>query len=141
MINITFYPQEKLFRLRRGLLSKGRRLNLVCVRRKVLSKDCILTREMVITLQEIDRVLLAGAFGNYIRKESAVGIGLLPSIPLEQIMTIGNAAGDGAKMALISTKGRSRADLLSRRAEHVELSNKKEFQREFIKGLDFKRAE
>jgi len=98
----------------------------------------ILCREMGIAPQEIDRVLLAGAFGNYIRKESAVRIGLLPSLPLEQIVTIGNAAGDGAKMALISTEERTRADLLSRRAEHVELSNKKEFQQELLKGLDFK---
>ena len=90
-----------------------------------------------ITLQEIDRVLLAGAFGNYIWKESAVGIGLLPPMPLEEIMTIGNAAGDGAKMALLSTVERARADSLAKRAEHVELSTRKEFQEEFIKGLDF----
>ncbi|SHI28133.1 ASKHA domain-containing protein [Desulfosporosinus lacus] len=104
----------------------------------IMAGIMILCREMGIDPQEIDRVLLAGAFGNYIRKESAVRIGLLPSLPLEQIVTIGNAAGDGAKMALISTEERTRADLLSRRAEHVELSNKKEFQQEFLKGLDFK---
>ncbi|MDR3601954.1 MAG: ASKHA domain-containing protein [Desulfosporosinus sp.] len=104
----------------------------------IMAGIMILVREMGITLQEIDRILLAGAFGNYIRKESAIGIGLLPSLPLEKVKTIGNAAGDGAKMALLSTEERARADSLVKRTEHMELSTKKEFQAEFIKGLDFK---
>lgn len=107
----------------------------------IIAGIMILVREMGITPQEIDRVLLAGAFGNYIRKESALGIGLLPSLPLEKIMTIGNAAGDGAKMALLSIEERARADSLAKRAEHVELSTQKEFQDEFIKGLDFRGVE
>ncbi|KGK87838.1 metal-binding protein [Desulfosporosinus sp. HMP52] len=100
----------------------------------------ILSLEMGINLQEIDRILLAGAFGNYIRKESAVEIGLLPSLPIEQIMSIGNAAGDGAKMALLSVEEYLRAESLAKRGEHVELSTRKEFQKEFLKGLDFKRV-
>ncbi|MHB8072154.1 ASKHA domain-containing protein [Desulfosporosinus fructosivorans] len=107
----------------------------------IMAGIMILVREMGITSQEIDRVLLAGAFGNYIRKESAVEIGLLPSLPLGKITTIGNAAGDGAKMALLSTDERARAETLAKRAEHIELSTKKEFQAEFIKGLDFKIVE
>jgi uncharacterized 2Fe-2S/4Fe-4S cluster protein (DUF4445 family) len=106
----------------------------------IMAGIMILVREMGITLQEIDRILLAGAFGNYIRKESAIGIGLLPALPLEKVKTIGNAAGDGAKMALLSVEERARADSLAKRAEHMELSTKKEFQEEFIKGLDFKSA-
>ena len=104
----------------------------------IMAGIMILVREMGITLQDIDRVLLAGAFGNYIRKESAIGIGLLPSLPLENVKTIGNAAGDGAKMALLSMEERARAEALAKRAEHLELSTRKEFQEEFIKGLDFK---
>ena len=107
----------------------------------IMAGIMILVREMGITPQEIDRVLLAGAFGNYITKESAIGIGLLPSLPLEKITMIGNAAGDGAKMALISTEERARADSLAKRAEHIELSTKKGFTEEFIKGLDFKRVD
>lgn len=97
----------------------------------------LLVREMGITPLEIDRVLLAGAFGNYIKKESALGIGLLPPLPLEKIQSIGNAAGDGAKMALLSLEERRRAGTMAKQAEHIELSNKKEFQDEFLKGLDF----
>ncbi|AFM40240.1 putative metal-binding protein [Desulfosporosinus acidiphilus SJ4] len=97
----------------------------------------LLVREMGISPLEIDRVLLAGAFGNYIKKESALGIGLLPPLPLERIHSIGNAAGDGAKMALLSIIERGRAETMAKQAEHIELSNKKEFQDEFLKGLGF----
>lgn len=103
----------------------------------IMAGIMILVEEMGIRLEEIDRVLLAGAFGNYIKKESAVVIGLLPSLPLERIQTIGNAAGDGAKIALLSLKQRIRAEVLAQGAKHIELSNRKEFQEKFLKGLDF----
>ncbi|MDR3543812.1 MAG: ASKHA domain-containing protein [Desulfosporosinus sp.] len=95
----------------------------------------ILLLEMGIDEQAIDRILLAGAFGNYIKKESALAIGLLPPVLLERIETIGNAAGDGAKMALLSVAERARARVLSYRAEHVELSTRKDFQKVFISAL------
>lgn len=97
----------------------------------------ILLGEMGISFEQIDRVLLAGAFGNYIKKESALGIGLLPPLPLEYIRAIGNAAGDGAKMALLSTIERERASVLAQKAEHIELSTRKEFQDQFVKALYF----
>jgi len=103
----------------------------------IMAGIMILLQEMGSSPQEIDRVLLAGAFGNYIKRESALGIGLLPSLPLVRITTIGNAAGDGARMSLVSTEERARAEILAQRAEHVELSTKKDFQVEFIKALAF----
>jgi len=69
----------------------------------------ILMTEMGIGPDQLDRVLLAGAFGNYIKKESALGISLLPSIQVEKISAIGNAAGEGAKMALLSIVERAKA--------------------------------
>ncbi len=99
----------------------------------------ILLRDMGVSPQEIDRVMLAGAFGNYINRESAREIGLLPSLPIERIEAIGNAAGHGAKMALLSCEERVRADTLSRRAEHIELSVRAEFQKEFVESLSFGR--
>ncbi|SPF54048.1 2Fe-2S iron-sulfur cluster binding domain protein [Candidatus Desulfosporosinus infrequens] len=103
----------------------------------ILAGIMVLLQEMGSSPQEIERILLAGAFGNYIKRESALGIGLLPSLPLDRITTIGNAAGDGAKMSLLSTEERARAELLAQRAEHIELSTKKDFQVEFIKALAF----
>lgn len=97
----------------------------------------ILMTEMGIQKEQLDRVLLAGAFGNYIKKESALRIGLLPPLPIEKISAIGNAAGDGAKMALLSTEERERASVLADRAEHLELSARMDFQKQFIKALSF----
>ncbi|HVJ47816.1 ASKHA domain-containing protein [Desulfitobacterium sp.] len=97
----------------------------------------ILMTEMGISQEQLDSVLLAGAFGNYIKKESALGIGLLPPLPIERINAIGNAAGDGAKMALLSTVERARATKLADHAEHLELSTRKDFQEQFIKALSF----
>ena len=82
-------------------------------------------------------MLLAGAFGNYIRKESARDIGLLPGIPLEKITPVGNAAGRGARLALVSRTERARAFALPDLIEHVELSARPDFQDAFIKALSF----
>jgi uncharacterized 2Fe-2S/4Fe-4S cluster protein (DUF4445 family) len=97
----------------------------------------VLLREAGITSEDVECVLLAGAFGNYIRVESALAIGLLPALPPEKIIPVGNAAGDGACMALISKSVRRRAFALPKRVEHVELSTRQDFQEEFINALAF----
>ncbi len=97
----------------------------------------VLLQEAGLQVGDLDQVLLAGAFGNYIRRESAREIGLLPSIPLEKITAVGNAAGRGARMALISQSERARALALPDLVEHVELSARADFQEAFIKALAF----
>ena len=97
----------------------------------------VLLQEAGLKETDLDQVLLAGAFGNYIRTESAREIGLLPSIPLEKITPVGNAAGRGARMALISRSVRTRAFALPDLVEHVELSTRKDFQDAFIRALSF----
>ncbi len=97
----------------------------------------ILLREMGVGVDDISQVLLAGAFGNYISKESALAIGLLPAVPLAKVLSVGNAAGVGARLALISKEERSRALKLAREAEHVELSGRADFQDEFVASLTF----
>lgn len=97
----------------------------------------ILMKDLGISLEELDRVLLAGAFGNYISKASALQIGLLPNIPMEKIDTVGNAAGDGAKMILLSHVERKRAHDLAQRSDHIELSTRIDFQEEFVDALSF----
>ena len=97
----------------------------------------ILLKDTGLAPGDLDAVLLAGAFGNYIRKESALIIGLLPPVPLERIKAIGNAAGDGSRMALVSKSFRERAAALPDLVEHVELSTRADFNEEFIKALNF----
>lgn len=96
-----------------------------------------LMRFLGMELQDIDRIILAGAFGNYIKKESALRIGLLPNIPAEKIISSGNAAGAGACMALLSNKSRSHAVELAKAVEHVELSMNLEFQEEYMNAMSF----
>ena len=90
-----------------------------------------------ITSKDIDRVILAGAFGNYINKKSALRIGMLPQLPLEKIISVGNAAGSGASMALLSLRERAAASKIAETAIHVELSTEPGFQDEFLKSMYF----
>jgi uncharacterized 2Fe-2S/4Fe-4S cluster protein (DUF4445 family) len=85
----------------------------------------------------IEQVLLAGAFGNYIRPNSAQRIGLLPNVEPERISFVGNAASAGARMILISTEYRKRARELARRIEYVEIAHQPDFHDVFADSLLF----
>jgi len=97
----------------------------------------ILLREVNIPAENIQEILLAGAFGNFIDKESAIRIGLIPYLPLKRIKFIGNAAGRGAEMALLSTKMRKISQKISKKIKYIELSSRPDFQEEFIEALFF----
>jgi len=86
---------------------------------------------------DIEHILLAGAFGNYIRKESALRIGLLPDVPLERIVFVGNAASSGARMALVSQQYRDKARELAGRIEYIEIAHEPEFQDVFADSILF----
>ncbi|MDD5459203.1 MAG: ASKHA domain-containing protein [Phycisphaerae bacterium] len=75
----------------------------------------------------LSQILLAGAFGNYIRRESAVRTGLLPSIPIEKIKFVGNAASSGARMILLSRNMQAQASELARKIEYIEIAHLPEF--------------
>ncbi len=79
----------------------------------------------------LDAVLLAGAFGNYIRRHNAQRIGLFPPLPAERIKFIGNASSMGAKMALLSRDSRCRAEAIRARSRHVDLGTDPNFQSAF----------
>ena len=87
----------------------------------------LLQKKNGLTDTDIKQVLLAGAFGNYIRKESALRIGLLPNVPVESIRFVGNAASSGAQMILLSQQWREKASQLAQNIQYVEIANEKEF--------------
>jgi len=99
----------------------------------------ILLAEEGLTAGNIDRVLLAGAFGSYIDKAGALALGLLPPVPPERIVSVGNAAGAGARLAVLSAEARRRAVALAREVRHVELSARPDFQERFIDCLSFRK--
>lgn len=97
----------------------------------------ILMRKLGVKLEDISEVLLAGAFGNYIKKESAIRLGLIPNFPLDKVHFIGNAAAAGSKMALMSKEAREEAVLISKSTEYVELATDPNFQNEFMEAMMF----
>ncbi len=84
--------------------------------------------------EQIDQVIIAGAFGTYIDIGSAVSIGMLPLLPLNQFSQVGNAAGMGAKLALISNSKRAEAKRIASKIHYVELANAPHFQEMFIQA-------
>ncbi len=97
----------------------------------------LLKKVLGINDDDITEVLLAGAFGNYIRRHQAKRIGLLPDIPTEKIKFIGNAAGAGAKMVLLAKELRTEACNISKNTEYIELAVQQEFQRIFADSMFF----
>ena len=98
----------------------------------------ILMDELGIDTSQIARVSLAGAFGNFVDKRSALGIGMLPpAIPPERILGVGNAAGQGSRMTLLSKSIRLHAERLARRVEYFELSKHPRFEEIFAESMGF----
>ncbi len=95
----------------------------------------ILLREFGIEEDDVAEVLLAGAFGSYISPASARDIGLIPHLPLDRLTAVGNAAGQGAVMALLSTEQREEAIRVAQAVQHVELAAQADFQRQFMNAL------
>ncbi len=97
----------------------------------------ILLLRIGITVEELDEVLLAGAFGNFIRRRNARRIGMLPQVPCGRITFIGNATLLGAKLALLSREKQHEAGRIQRTARYIDLSLDVEFQREFSDAMIF----
>jgi uncharacterized 2Fe-2S/4Fe-4S cluster protein (DUF4445 family) len=100
----------------------------------------LLEKKAGITDADLGQVLLAGAFGNYIRRESAVKIGLLPDVGIEKVHFVGNAASAGARMILVSKECRQLASDIVSRIEYVEIAHETEFQMVFADALMFEGA-
>jgi uncharacterized 2Fe-2S/4Fe-4S cluster protein (DUF4445 family) len=83
-------------------------------------------------IRSLDCIYLAGTFGNHLEPEDILRIGLVPPVPVERIRSIGNAAGDGARMALFNRTHRRRAAALARRTRVLELSMRTDFQDLFV---------
>ncbi len=84
-----------------------------------------------------DKVILAGAFGTVIDRERALAIGMFPEVDIENIYSIGNAAGDGARMALLNKEKRQEADNVARGVEYIELTAEPGFHDTFISATHF----
>jgi uncharacterized 2Fe-2S/4Fe-4S cluster protein (DUF4445 family) len=90
---------------------------------------------------DVDRFYLAGGFGRHLRVEAAQRIGLIPNLPASRVVQVGNAAIEGASIALLSQSKRRELEALVRRVEHCRLETHPDFFDFFVEGCQFKPAE
>lgn len=96
-----------------------------------------LMKEVGITNDTLEKISIAGAFGNYIRTSSAINIGLLPKIDESKIFSLGNSAGIGASMILLSEQYKEEAEAIARDVEHIELAARSDFQDQYMMAMRF----
>ena len=101
----------------------------------------ILCQKKGIRTEDIERVLIAGAFGNYLDPASACAIGMLPSVLLDRITSIGNAAGEGTRIAAVNREQFERSKALAEKTEFVELALDVEFQEVYVDEMGFPEEE
>ncbi len=99
----------------------------------------LLLGELDLQPGDVQQVLLAGSFGSYLSPASAIRIGLVPKLPVLRIVSAGNVAGEGAKMALLSMRERAGATTLLHEVAYVELSDRPDFNDRFVEQLGFSR--
>ncbi len=84
---------------------------------------------------DVKRVIIAGTFGNYIDIKSAVRVGMLPDLPLRRFSQVGNAAGAGACMVLVSEAARKKAEATAGNVRYIELADRPDFMQKFVRAL------
>jgi len=99
----------------------------------------VLLEEAGLSAADVQQVLLAGSFGSYLSPASAIKLGLVPTLGVLRVVSAGNVAGEGAKMALLSVRERAAALALLEEVRYVELSDRADFNDRFIEQLQFPR--
>ena len=133
--------------MRAFLLAEGVFLSQRDVRELQFAKGSIATGIKVlmdilgVETKDLDEVLLGGSFGSYLNPESAKIIGLVPPVDVDKIIAVGNSAGEGAKIALLSYRERQVAFELPSRIEYIELSGRADFNDAFVSVLQFPHLE
>jgi len=107
----------------------------------IFTGTSILMSRLGLRAADIEQIFLAGAFGTYVDPLSALTIGLYPEVSVDRIRFVGNAAGSGARMALLSVDVRLKAEEIAEHIEYVELATDKDFQHEFAQAMYFPHKE
>jgi len=97
----------------------------------------ILLKKANIDANKLDNIYLAGAFGNYLDPASIINIGLIPAVDMSKIRNIGNAAAEGAILALLSNQKFKEASNIKLKVNYVELADQEEFQALFLENINF----
>jgi uncharacterized 2Fe-2S/4Fe-4S cluster protein (DUF4445 family) len=144
---LTMLGQERVFVLHwlgdPGDVSRSIYLSQRDVRELQFAKAAIATgwqillEESGLVPSDIQQVLLAGSFGSYLSPANAIRIGLVPKLPVLRVVSAGNVAGEGAKMALLSVRERAGGLALLEEVRYVELSDRADFNDRFVDQLAF----
>ena len=97
----------------------------------------LITKSMGITYEDIDKVYIGGGFGNFMDIDSALTIGMIPSELKGKIYSIGNCAGTGARLYLLSKENREKTLEIIKNSSYIELSTRKDFQDYYIDAMMF----
>jgi uncharacterized 2Fe-2S/4Fe-4S cluster protein (DUF4445 family) len=127
----VFYLSDEVF------LSQRDVRELQFAKASIATGWTILCKDLGVEPADISQVLLGGSFGSYLSAASAVKIGLVPKLPLVRIVSAGNVAGEGAKIAALSVTERAAAHAILEEVEYVELSGRTDFNDLFIDQLRF----
>ncbi len=103
----------------------------------IFSGSRMLMKKMGVSPRDFKNIYMAGAFGTYINRESALNIGMIPEFSLQDIEQVGNAAGTGARMTLLSRKARREAQGIREKTDYIELATSKGYNKEYIDALMF----
>jgi uncharacterized 2Fe-2S/4Fe-4S cluster protein (DUF4445 family) len=135
---LTRVGEERVFMLADGVyLSQRDVRELQFAKASIATGWQILLRTFGVEPEDIAQVLLAGSFGSYLSPASAVEIGLVPRMALPRIVSAGNVASEGAKMAALSVRERAEARSIVHEVEYVELSGRADFNDMFVDQLAF----
>ena len=86
-------------------------------------------------MEKVDSIKIAGAFGTHVDREKALIMGLFPDCDLDKVISVGNAAGDGARVALLDKGMREQADWIARNVEYIELTVEEDFEKQFMEAM------
>jgi len=151
----VFNKNQKSKRFRRNPDTKQPEFVLAWAEETSIDKDIVVTQKDVrqiqlakgalyagcklmmrrMKLDKVDKVKIAGAFGTHVDREKALIMGLFPDCEIEKIISVGNAAGDGCRAALLNKEKRVEANWVSRNVEYIELTVESDFQKEFMEAM------
>jgi uncharacterized 2Fe-2S/4Fe-4S cluster protein (DUF4445 family) len=103
----------------------------------IASGAALLQRVAGVPAGEIEELMLAGGFGNYVSVASALRIGLIPAMPASRVRYVGNAAALGAQMCLLSETERATAARIAAQVEHISLAAHGDFEQIFVDCMNF----
>ena len=109
--------------------------NLIKSKAAVFAAATVLVQSVGMGFSDIERIFVAGGFGNYLNIQKAISMGLLPDLPMERFQFIGNSSVAGARIALVSNHALEKAQSIAKRMTYFELSVSHDFMNEFIAAL------